>query len=630
MIALALLTHEPAPRVARMVEFWQRFTSPKHIVVVYGGPAEEFEKISSRKVFVDDPRLRTNDHQRERQSYTEVLSAAMGSLESAEWEWLYLAEYDMLPVDREIWRLLSGRADAEKADLLGYRMWRIDNTLHPHYASHLATPEWIERTASLSCRAKKNVILSCMGCGQFWRRGALQAVLESGESVPAYLELQLPTFAHHLGYRVRGMANQDQFISNVEIPGATVGLARDLGAWVYHPQKNLWSGERASDPLFETVEGKCLSTEIIDEPPVTAPAETVSINEQGWDRGSRAFIDRLSCVASGWGELRIVHGGSRLAVALPQEKSAARLVARLYQPHRWKGKLFSIYLKSRVSSSLGKSMTVRDRESKDMRATWLSDAVAKNLVGFIGGNPVHGQRCVLGGYEDLGGQSPFVAKLGFDQSKASIIREAKLLRQLYGRYRGVLRPESLDVGEDWALLKLPYIDGNSIRKIDSPSVLSLLAEWRGGEKRKLGDMAWSGELLDQAENVGLPSAWCQRMRGTKIKGALVHGDFAVWNLRETPLGLCAIDWEWGVEKGIAGIDLAHGLRQEATMIRGKSGRRAIDWILSQASSRSWRTYLWTSGWDVEKSDWLALGLLHTHFNTNISSMSMLEALSLRD
>ena len=77
MTALLLLTHEPAARVARMVDYWRNTTGPDEIVVAYGGPVEEFGKIKGRKAFIDDPRLRTRDHQRERQSYSGVLRGAM-------------------------------------------------------------------------------------------------------------------------------------------------------------------------------------------------------------------------------------------------------------------------------------------------------------------------------------------------------------------------------------------------------------------------------------------------------------------------------------------------------------------------------------------------------------------------
>ena len=132
-----------------MVDYWHNTTRPDEIVVAYGGAVEEFRKIEGRKAFIDDPRLRTRDHQRDRQSYSEVLRGGINALRDTGWEWLYLAEYDMLPLDSFLWERLKKRAREQDADLLGYRMWRIDDTLHPHYASHLATPRWLDWVSSI-------------------------------------------------------------------------------------------------------------------------------------------------------------------------------------------------------------------------------------------------------------------------------------------------------------------------------------------------------------------------------------------------------------------------------------------------------------------------------------------------
>src|SRR5690606_22280133 len=89
MTALLLLSHQSAPCVNRMIRYWRERTRPDHIVVAYGGPDEEFDGIEGDKVFIDDPRLRTKDHQRECQSYHQVLSAAVALLENRSWEQLY-------------------------------------------------------------------------------------------------------------------------------------------------------------------------------------------------------------------------------------------------------------------------------------------------------------------------------------------------------------------------------------------------------------------------------------------------------------------------------------------------------------------------------------------------------------
>ena len=109
----------------------------------------------------------------------------------------------------------------------------------------------------------------------------------------------------------------------------------------------------------------------------------------------------------------------------------------------------------------------------------------------------------------------------------------------------------------------------------------------------------------------------------------MHGDFAVWNLRLVPTGPCAIDWEWAEEHGVAGIDLAHGLRQEAVMIRELSAEAAVKRILRQARNRTWSSYLDACGWSGSLEDWLKMGLLHSHFNARSESGEMLAVLGIK-
>lgn len=240
MTALVVLSHEPADCVNRMTQSWEKTTCPDHLVVAYGGAASEFGRIKGVKAFIADPRLRTRDHQREKQSYTGALQAAVAAISGEDWDALYFAEYDMQPLVGDLWQRLRKWAEQEKADLLCHRAWRIDDTLHPHLRQHLASREWLEWIARVSKRTENHIILSCMGCGQWWRREALEAVLALGEPIPAYLELQLPTAAHHLGFRVRGMGEQDRFVLPTPLPKGAREAMSAAGAWIIHPDKTQW------------------------------------------------------------------------------------------------------------------------------------------------------------------------------------------------------------------------------------------------------------------------------------------------------------------------------------------------------------------------------------------------------
>jgi hypothetical protein len=159
-----------------------------------------------------------------------------------------------------------------------------------------------------------------------------------------------------------------------------------------------------------------------------------------------------------------------------------------------------------------------------------------------------------------------------------------------------------------------------------PAVPELLHGWLGGGLECLGAIAWAGDLLCRAESAGADSSWCATMRRRELRPSLVHGDFAVWNLRLVPEGPCAIDWEWAVEDGVGGVDLAYGLRQEAVLVRRLDADGAVSYILGQARQKALGAYLAACGWEGAHEDWLILGLLHTHLNTNSDCGGMLEAL----
>ena len=54
--------------------------------------------------------------------------------------------------------------------------------------------------------------------GSLWRREAFDAIATTDESFPIYLEMYLPTMAHHLGFRLCDLGEQNDFIRPVPVP----------------------------------------------------------------------------------------------------------------------------------------------------------------------------------------------------------------------------------------------------------------------------------------------------------------------------------------------------------------------------------------------------------------------------
>jgi hypothetical protein len=83
------------------------------------------------------------------------------------------------------------------------------------------------------------VILSMFGSGSFWTREAFLAVAAQNQEIGCYLEIYLPTVAHHLGYRVRSWKESHHLISNLPSPSVSVDEAKRRGCWTVHPVKTL-------------------------------------------------------------------------------------------------------------------------------------------------------------------------------------------------------------------------------------------------------------------------------------------------------------------------------------------------------------------------------------------------------
>lgn len=237
-----LLSHQPPEPIERMLAHWSCQVRGTDLVLAYGGPAEAFERIAwPDKLFIADPRLRTRDHQRERQSYTAIFQAASRLIRSRPYGTVWFMEFDHLPLDRAVVEKLRDRLSAETADVLGFHLRRVDGTNSPHYLNHIrdaALSAFLER---LSVRTQKEVVLSMFGSGSFWTREAFDATAAAAEPFPIYLELYLPTVAHHLGFRLRDLTDQNRFVRPLPEPWLTPAYARRGGALTIHPLKSFWS-----------------------------------------------------------------------------------------------------------------------------------------------------------------------------------------------------------------------------------------------------------------------------------------------------------------------------------------------------------------------------------------------------
>ena len=205
-----------------------------------------------------------------------------------------------------------------------------------------------------------------------------------------------------------------------------------------------------------------------------------SMKEEGWAGNIDEALGRICRVSIGSGKIRVLSGGHRIALGLPDDKAAARVVLEFYQPQRLKGRLFRLVAGILVKSGLYRRvLSPTEGCLEGPEVGWLKEAAADGRVGFLGCNPSHGLRCILAGVDADGER--FVGKLGFGRSRKAVVREGGVLKQLEAGGRpGILKALALDKGEDWALLRLPHLGCRGPRNMDDPAVLEVAEGMAGG------------------------------------------------------------------------------------------------------------------------------------------------------
>src|SRR5271166_5009947 len=237
-----LLTHQEPECVDRMLCYWDRVTTRSKVFLAFGGSRQHFAGLSHpHRALIDSPRLKTRDHQREKQSYAPVFQAAWEWLKSEDFRYLHFMEYDHIPLVEDLHVRMISFVEEEKCDLAGFHVARVDGSSDAHYLHHIADPSFLRFWEKISVRSDKHVVLTMFGSGSFWCKEAFEEIADLREEVRIYLELFQPTAAHHLGFRVRNFREQNRYVRNLGDYKDQLDSLRREGAWSVHPVKTLWN-----------------------------------------------------------------------------------------------------------------------------------------------------------------------------------------------------------------------------------------------------------------------------------------------------------------------------------------------------------------------------------------------------
>ncbi len=233
-----VITHRGGQAFRALRDAWGGVCPEEDLWFVFGGSREEFEALETgRKVYVDDPEMRTRDHQREKQSYAGLLKAVAPIIEREAPDYVHLCEYDHLPVVSDLNARQVAAMRNEGADVMAQYLVRTDGTNHPIALSHESDPAFVPLWQSITRREGSPAVFWMFGSGSVWTREAFLAVASKPLGIRCYFEIHLPTLAHHLGFRIRCWDEKQHLISNKPSGDFTMAKAKEQGAWTVHPVK---------------------------------------------------------------------------------------------------------------------------------------------------------------------------------------------------------------------------------------------------------------------------------------------------------------------------------------------------------------------------------------------------------
>jgi hypothetical protein len=300
---------------------------------------------------------------------------------------------------------------------------------------------------------------------------------------------------------------------------------------------------------------------------------------------------------------------------IPSENRATELTLGLYLPQVFKGRFAAAALK--IANKLGlikhvlPKLIVPDIETREEPETlpFTQNDIDSGRVGFLLGNPEHGYARAVAVNS---GEEISVIKWSELSGAGALERECKNIELLNAnKVRGVPSVVSYGRNSTSFWFETTYFPRVCVSSVCDRRAIELLQSW-------IVD-----GFVSPLENKHVASLWAMEgwapdreelatLEGLKIRKAVVHGDFTVWNLRTGSEGLMAIDWEWAVPDGIAGLDLCYGLLQEALLKKKLTSSRALRYVRRMVDNPVCKAYLEFVGWHDCLDLWLKTGVLHLH------------------
>jgi len=290
---------------------------------------------------------------------------------------------------------------------------------------------------------------------------------------------------------------------------------------------------------------------------------------------------------------------------LPHSPSLARVGLELYPAQTPRSRLVRYLAAWALQARLpvGIAPVEVNLSPEDAFVRWLADRAQVVLGGIpqfavLAGNPNSpGQRFILLLFDPTG-RPLAIVKVGVTEAARKLIeQERQFLESTPIGTPGIPPLRGTFSNAKLQAIALDFLPGRSPRTADEHMLPKLLGNWlRPQQSMGLTDTRFWRELAANSADHPIFKALAVALGKQSSSGAIVHGDFAPWNVRVSPSGdWMALDWERGDVNGPPAWDWYHYVLQKSVLVQRQPVASLACSIESLLTSKEFKAYAQAAG-----------------------------------
>ena len=300
---------------------------------------------------------------------------------------------------------------------------------------------------------------------------------------------------------------------------------------------------------------------------------------------------------------RILRRGGKMLLALPFAAAEASTTLSLYAPQRLMARVFTSVLRLVILAGLPSPLAVEEIRIdpghslceflSGLSASWRKSTGG---LGVFAGNPnAVGRRFVLMLFDN--GRAVAVVKAGVGGAAQALVSAEAAFLQSAGCI-GIAAPLAVLKSERVHAFAMSPLEGAAPRNATAGDIQKVLLPWLDPS----ADMALA-EIPGWARVravCGDSPEWkshCAALETRAVHPAIVHGDFAPWNIKVHPKSGAwqVFDWERGEMRGVPAWDWLHFEVQNAVLVRRENANRVMAGVGRVFATPEFRDYAEKAG-----------------------------------